>query len=70
MQKYRQKVPQNQVGVNKYWLMIGKSDCHYFHKIPKYSDTPKIAVIILKCEQLSFTVEKCIPKLSTELQTV
>ena len=28
-----------------------------YHKIPKYSDTRKIAVIILKFEQDGFTVE-------------
>ena len=28
-----------------------------YHKIPKYSDTRKIAVIILKFEQFGFTIE-------------
>ena len=35
-----------------------------YRKTLKYSDTWKIAVIILKFEQLSFTTEKYVQKLS------
>ena len=41
-----------------------------YHEIPKNSDTQKIAVIILKFEQCDSTIESCVQKMQTELQTV
>ena len=41
-----------------------------YRKIPKTSDNRKIAVITLKFEQDGFTIEWCIQKMQTELQTV
>ena len=34
----------------------------YYGKFPKYSDTQKFVVIILKFEQRGFTIEKCVQK--------
>ena len=44
--------------------------CHDYRKNPKNSDTQKIAVIILKFEQLSFTIKKYFQKWQMEWQTV
>ena len=39
-------------------------------KIPKISDTRKLADMTLKVEQGDFTLEECIQKIQRELQTV
>ena len=41
-----------------------------YHKIPKYSDTWKIAEITLKFEQIGSTIDKCVQKMQMEWQTV
>ena len=41
-----------------------------YRKIPKNSDTQKIAVLILKFEQCGSTIESCIQKMQTKLQIV
>ena len=41
-----------------------------YRKNPKNSDTEKFAVITLKYEQGCFTVEYCIQRMQTALQTV
>ena len=41
-----------------------------YSKIPKYSDTRKIVVIILKFEQFGSKIEKYVQKMQTEWQTV
>ena len=41
-----------------------------YRKIPKYSDSQNIAVIILKFEQCGSTIKLGVQKLQTEWQTV
>ena len=47
-----------------------KKDLVIYRKIPKYSDTQNIAVIILKFEQCGSTIELRVQKMKTEWQTV
>ena len=55
-------IPMQKFGRQFWWIE--------YRKIPKNSDTRKIAVINLKVEQGGFTLEQCVQMMQMELQTV